>query len=432
MNRRTPIVAAAVLAVGSLSFSPSFLSLVYGDDAPSQPKSQNQPAANPAPTDAAVPPAASDARDAHNEAHGLRILFTRAVDSAVSPTGKEEFLSLFVPDAAPDQPVLNDNGQIHPSGVAPGGLRTARDLNADAHGAAADRVGGNNGNDAAGNVSRDPIGDAQSHRVVVDQFNAAWKEKYQQDFRISDRMVVFADITADDILGNAAQPAGARLQGQNLPANGGPQPSTTPPSNNNLGNGNGIGAQVGGTNGVGPDSGKNLNTNPPGNAASGANPNAGIGANPGSAPNPAPANAPDASTGVINENVNVRVPAVPNAPAVNLRLQREGPAQFRFISEGKLDRPRLMAAVDRHLQAVVADKAEWPASRTQAERLVSQHILMAIADYDSKSTNENAQPAGANLTGQNALPSNGATNGNSPNSGTGAPSPEQIKGTNSQ
>ncbi len=92
-------------------------------------------------------------------------------------------------------------------------------------------------------------------------------------------------------------------------------------------------------------------------------------------------------------------------------LQREGPSQFKFASNGRVDEHRLTHMIDRHLQSVLADKNDWPADAHQAERLVSQHVLMAISEYSNAGAGENAQPAGAHLHGQST--DTNATSGSS-------------------
>jgi len=114
----------------------------------------------------------------------------------------------------------------------------------------------------------------------------------------------------------------------------------------------------------------------------------------------------------MNEQLTVDVPPVTGTMAVNIRLVREGPSNFKFASEKQMQQGQqaqqgqqmqhmhLTSALEKHLKEVVEQKAQWPSDQQKAQRLVTQHVLMAISECQSGNMNENAQPAGSRIQGQ--------------------------------
>jgi hypothetical protein len=110
----------------------------------------------------------------------------------------------------------------------------------------------------------------------------------------------------------------------------------------------------------------------------------------------------------MNEQLTVDVPPVSGSQAVKINLVREGPSNFKFASENQMQMQQgqqmqhmhLSSALEKHLKEVVDQKAQWPSDQQKAQRLVTQHVLMAISECQTGNMNENAQPATSRIQGQ--------------------------------
>ncbi|MDB5298800.1 MAG: hypothetical protein JWO87_463, partial [Phycisphaerales bacterium] len=242
---------------------------------------------------------------------------------------------------------------------------------------------------------------------IVDQFNQAWKAKYGKDLHITDGSVVFADITANDITSGQAQPASGRERGT------GDQPDATKSTTPGV---QGINGNTSNRDGVNAARDTGAGARDTGNAArdtgAAARDTDTAGRDAGRAAREA-----GASGGDMNNETTVRVPAVGSAQAVTLRLVHTGPGTFRFASNGPVDQQKLSSALQKHLQEVIDAKAQWPADVNQAQRLVTQHVLMAASEAGAG--DNSAQPAGAHLGGAKAPAGGASTDTDRPN-GNGA------------
>lgn len=174
---------------------------------------------------------------------------------------------------------------------------------------------------------------------VADQFNREWKQKYGRDFRVTDPALVCADITPYDILAGTPQLASSHLNG-----------STTRETSHLV---------------------------------------------------PEAAGGPERSAGTaaVGDEVTVNVPSTLGMQAFTVRLVRTGPNSYRFATPaGAPDPQRLASALQAQLKQLIDQKQHWPIDAAQGERLVTQHVLLAISQVSSAG-NENAQPAGLHLPG---------------------------------
>ena len=120
----------------------------------------------------------------------------------------------------------------------------------------------------------------------------------------------------------------------------------------------------------------------------------------------------------MGREISVNVPPVLGSQAVTVRLVRMGQDNFRFASSGGMvDQQRLASALETHIKHVMDQKDRWPTDAAQAQRLVTQHVLMAVSEA-SNAAGENAQPAGLHLPGHNGANDTGNTTPGSHGSGT--------------
>jgi hypothetical protein len=84
----------------------------------------------------------------------------------------------------------------------------------------------------------------------------------------------------------------------------------------------------------------------------------------------------------VNNVTTVNVPAAGGAPAVTLKLTNEGTVtnSYKIDVPDSLDANKLRDNLTRHLNDVNGMKDQWPADANEAYRVVSQHVLAAIAD----------------------------------------------------
>ncbi|MDB5353852.1 MAG: hypothetical protein JWN24_305 [Phycisphaerales bacterium] len=436
MRKRTALLTSAILAVTGLGLADPLATFTHAADPADQPAAAPRPADQRQPSDQKQTGdqtgIGADTANRHQamKVKGVQDLFAQAADAAVMKDGFSQFAGLFADSNSATtgagrgygaNPAIGASSRDGTRDIQP--TRTGSDT-ADRTGAAADARPGTPAGQREATAERpDPTGTARpgSARAdnsarsdnsakadtkaldnVVDQFNQAWKAKYGKDLRITDGAVVFADITANDITSGQAQPASGRERGI------GDQPDATKSTTPGV---QGINGNTSNRDGV--------------NAARD------TGAGTGAQPNPRPADsATDSRTGAnagnpdrnadrinANEEATVRVPAVGSAQAVTVRLLHTGPGTFRFASNGPVDQQKLASALQKHLQEVIDDKAQWPADENQAQRLVTQHVLMAASDAGAG--DNNAQPAGANLPGLRS-PAGGTSTDTDRPSGNGA------------
>jgi collagen type VII alpha len=305
---------------------------------------------------------------------------------------------------------------------------------------------GTTGGNAGLASSRDGQGNANAQQLnqLIDQFNRDWKQKYSRDFRISDPSLVFADITANDIMAGQAQPAGERLPGSGASGTSG---STSGSSTGNSGSTSGTSGASGhtssGTTG-GTSSGTSGSSGASGAAGTSGQSSSGAGRASDRTSGTSGAGFSDhgnrisstdtrsgalsgtgAGTGahanMMGREITVNVPPVQGSQAISVRLVRMGQDNFRFASSsGMVDQQRLASALETHIKHVLDQKDRWPTDAAQAQRLVTQHVLMAVSEA-SGAGGENAQPAGLHLQGHNGANDIGNTTpGSSGTSHTGA------------
>jgi hypothetical protein len=81
-------------------------------------------------------------------------------------------------------------------------------------------------------------------------------------------------------------------------------------------------------------------------------------------------------------------------PELKINLVSEYPDRWKIDLPDSVDGQKLMDNVLKDLTMVSEDKANWPADKADAYRLVSHHLLMAVA----QSGDESATPAAGTLT----------------------------------
>ncbi|HEX4797050.1 MAG TPA: hypothetical protein VH370_24880 [Humisphaera sp.] len=178
---------------------------------------------------------------------------------------------------------------------------------------------------------------------VIDQLNREWRQKYGRDLRVTDPPLVFADITPNDINLASPQLAAGRLRpaafNENTGTRGNPSPNGAPdrPTDNN-------------THGA-PD-------------------------------RPQPAGAAGVTaTETAGRELTVTAPPVMGSKSATVILIAVGAESYRFANINEVvDRHRLSAALQTHLTDLISQKDQWPVDASQAQRLASQHILMAISE----------------------------------------------------
>lgn len=387
-SRRTAILASAVLGAGVFGMTPSILfAQATGSQAPVH---SNTTGTN----GIANRSAASDKADSQNEVKGVQDLFAKATEAAVKPNGEQELKALFAQysDTGANQAnnrerehAANSNttgGTAATSGGTSGlSARAGSNSNSGSVSAnernspgASNSASGINKNEASGSNHE---ANQQALNQTIQQFQQDWKQKYGSNFTIQNPAMVFADISATDIMRGQAQTAGERIGGSS--------------SSNSNANERTTGS------GTSPTGGIHANTGGATGGTAGANEQGRLGNRNGN------------STGSMNEQLTVDVPPVSGSQAVKINLVREGPSNFKFASENQMQMQQgqqmqhmhLSSALEKHLKEVVDQKAQWPSDQQKAQRLVTQHVLMAISECQTMGNmNENAQPATSRIQGQ--------------------------------
>lgn len=248
---------------------------------------------------------------------GIQSLFAQATDAAVTRDGLPQLAALFAPiDALAGRPTTL------PSAAASARARGPADAPADPARASEDVVALNR---------------------IIDQVNREWRQKYGRDLRVTDSPLVFADITPNDINLSTPQLASGRLRPAAFNENTGTRGNPSSPN----------GAPDRPT----PDSH-------------------------GAPDRPRPANAAGpVATETVGREMTVTAPPVMGSKPVTVTLIAIGAESYRFANINEtVDRHRLSSALQSHLTDLISQKDQWPVDASQAQRLASQHILMAITE----------------------------------------------------
>jgi hypothetical protein len=171
--------------------------------------------------------------------------------------------------------------------------------------------------DRIGRIDKNTLGDLNA---AIDKFRADWKAKYNQDFKLTDKeQVVFGTPIEIKVGGDVAD--NARLATERT-----------------------------GPTATGTNTSTSANTN--------------------------------ANDKSVNNVTTVNVPAAGGAPAVTLKLTNEGTVtnSYKIDVPDSLNANRLRENLIKHLNDVDGMKDQWPPDANEAYRIVSQHVLAAIAD----------------------------------------------------
>lgn len=385
ISRRTAILASAVLAAGAFGMTSSIsFAQATGSQTPGHTNTTGtNGTANRSTT--------GNQADSQNEVKGVQDLFAKATEAAVKPNGEQELKALFAQysDTGTNQAANrerehaannNTTGSRATSGGTSGlSARAGSNSNSGSNRSpnernspgASNSTSARNTNEASGS---NHMANQQALNQTIQQFQQDWKQKYGSNFTIQNPAMVFADISATDIMRGQAQTAGERIGG------------STSGTTNNRTTGSG----------TSPTGGIHANTGGATGGTAGANEQGRLG------------NLNGNSTGSMNQELTVDVPPVSGTQAVKINLVREGPSNFKFASENQMQMQQgqqmqhmhLSSALEKHLKEVVDQKAQWPSDQQKAQRLVTQHVLMAISECQTGNMNENAQPASSRIQGQ--------------------------------
>lgn len=395
ISRRTAILASAVLATGIFGMTSSIsFAQATGSQTPGHTNTSGS-------NGTANRSTAGNQADSQNEVKGVQDLFAKATEAAVKPNGEQELKALFAQYSDTGTNQTENRQREHAAnsnttggtGATSGGssglsARAGSNSNTGSSGNSNERnsptgganaTSGRNTNEGSGS---NHMAGQQALNQTIQQFQQDWKQKYGSDFTIQNPAMVFADISATDIMRGQAQTAGERIGGSSS-SNGNANERTTGTGTSATG---GIHANTGGATG----------------GTAGANEQGRLGNRNGN------------SSGSMNEQLTVDVPPVSGSQAVKINLVREGPSNFKFASENRMQMQQgqqaqqgqqmqhmhLSSALEKHLKEVVDQKAQWPSDQQKAQRLVTQHVLMAISECQSGNMNENAQPASSRIQGQ--------------------------------
>ncbi len=391
MRNRKAILGSAILAVAG--FGLASLAPAQTQSTPGQTQNQRS---NSSTNRLGSTPGVAGARDSMDQIKGVQELFARVTDSAVKENDFKQLKEYFYHEERGEHQGATGAGASSSSSTSGGtsGL-SARAGTSNSTGTSGNRTGtsgtsgtarnessANNQSGAAGTASARESrnqADIQSLNQCVQQFEQAWKQKYGSEFRIQDPTLVYADITAADIMAGQAQAAGSQLRGSGLNSSSSNSTTHQPGSSSSSGTSGTTGSAHSGT------------------SASGAQANSD-------------------SSAMNEKEMTINAPAVAGTQAVSVRVVREG-SNYKFAGNSN----RLPSSLEKHLKEATDQKDRWPSDQKQAERLVTQHILMAISEVQMRHGNENAEPAGERVRGQSGL--NNSTTGNKSGStpgGTGS------------
>lgn len=145
------------------------------------------------------------------ELRAIDDLFARATSVALSSNALNGLESMIVPQ---DQPLVTGSGASAAGTSATNGGTAGTTQTQRTSSQASRTTRAQTPQDA----TRDAKYDARPLADLVRQIRQEWKQKYNQDFRIANERVVFADITLADVAPPEAQPAAAQIRG-GRPAN---------------------------------------------------------------------------------------------------------------------------------------------------------------------------------------------------------------------
>lgn len=407
MRRSTAFLTAAALAIGGISLP----SQVFGQQ---QNQTEAPGAANGQTGSSNSSSSLQDRESAQAGRHmdqvkGVQDLFARATDAAVSENGISQLSGMFA---------SRQDMEAHEAGANRTGL--SRDA-AEQAGAARASGASNNGSrtgaaETAGQEARAAGAaagqNADTHQLdqIVQQIRQEWKQKYNQDFKISNEAVVFSDITAADIGRREPRTAGSELRGTNPGESrdlSGDQRGTPPAGTSNER------GTTGANTGASTDAGSSAASSSDRSGAYAHNDRTSSSAS-GSASSELNATARQAGERQMGHPITVNVPAVRGTEAVEVRVIHEG-GDFKFASHNQIDQQKLQQALETHLREVQSSKSDWPADVNQGYRLVTQHVLMAINDATGHhgETGDRAQPAGSRIRGTGSEAGGNSATGNS-------------------
>jgi len=431
MRRSTAFLTAAALAIGGIAL-------------PSQVFSQQQNQNSSSGTTGGQEGITSSARAGHDqtagesgrhmgEVKGVQDLFARATDAAVSENGLSQLSGLI----ATREGMEGHEGQIGSRSGRSGasdqsgtsgqtaGSSTERSRTSSATGSESARTGASEtaGSPRTNGTGAAAAGGAENQQVaqIVQQIRQEWKQKYNQDFQITNQSVVYSDITAADIGMREAQPAGSELRGTHSGASGESRDLNGDRRSSGLSgssstSGTGTSSSGTGSSATGSSSDRtgsySRNDRTSSSASGSASSDSQRSSRSGSSE--LSGSAQQAGEREMHHPITVNVPAVRGTEPVQVRLIREG-SEFKFASHQEVDQQKLAQALETHLREVQSSKSDWPADVNQGYRLVTQHVLMAINDATGhKGEAEHAQPAGSRIRGNsNTSGSSGSTGSSS-------------------
>jgi len=107
----------------------------------------------------------------------------------------------------------------------------------------------------------------------------------------------------------------------------------------------------------------------------------------------------DKVRGKSDKSATVIIPAGQGLPQVTVPLVRELPNQWRIDIPDSLNADTLRANLEKHLKMAQDDKANWPADANEGYLAVAHHILLGIFEgTPNVQQSAEAQPAGATIT----------------------------------
>lgn len=445
MRRSTAFLTAAALAIGGIALPTEVFS---------QQRNQNSTSG----TSSGREGITSSSRTGHEgtagesgrhmgEVKGVQDLFARATDAAVSENGMSQLTELFATREGKEGHEGQSGSRSGLSGSERSG--TSGQTSTSSERSRTSGTSGTTGTERARTGAGEATGSARTGAAaggaenqqlaqIVQQIRQEWKQKYNQDFRITNESVVYSDITAADIGMREAQPAGGELRGTNSGASGesrdlsgdrrgsGLSGSSSDRSGTSGSSATGTGTSTGADHSGSYSKNDRTSSSASGSASSDSQRSSRTGSSELSG------SAQQAGEREMHHPMTVNVPAVRGTQAVQVHLIREG-GEFKFASHQQVDQRKLSQALEKHLGEVQSSKSDWPSDVNQGYRFVTQHVLMAINDATGHmgESGEHAQPAGSRIhgtgsdtsgtsSGSTGTSSSGSSSGSSNTTGTGS------------
>ena len=437
--------AAAALAIGGMSFSiQAFAAQAQANpNNAADPQQQQQQRERTADSSDTAIRERGRTVHAQGDVKGVQDLFARATDAAISENGLSQLQSMVVNENQIGSGATEGVGAPSTSGGASGRIGAGGGNGGISAGTGASGSSGASGTvgasgrdsitsgaaagESARGSSREGRGreagqggigrnyDSKQLDQTINQIRQQWKQKYNQDFRITNETVVFADITAADIGMGEAREAGSELRGSHSGSRDQDQINTGRSDRFQSGR-SGSGGDSSGAAGAGAASDRSgARGSSSGSSGTGTS---GETASSGRTNGELNGVARGAAAMEHRRPMTVNVPAVRGTQAVQVRVVREAGNQFQFASMTPVDREQLGQNLERHLRMVAANQNDWPQDVNHAYRLVTQHVLMAIADTTGANGAGQAMPAGSEIHGRHGAAGSGRDSGL--NSGSGA------------